>query len=41
VLLERLRKFLPMVAEAEGSIKPIEHLTEILQKLKGTCTSSK
>ena len=28
VLLERLRKFLPMVAEAEGSIKPIEHLTE-------------
>lgn len=41
VLLERLRKFLPMVAEAEGCIKQMEHLIEILQKLKGTCTFSK
>lgn len=38
VLLERLRKFLPMVAEAEGCIKQMEHLREIPQKLKGTCT---
>jgi hypothetical protein len=41
VLLERLRKFLPLVGEAEGCIKQMEHLIEILQKLKGACTFSK